>query len=116
MASLLYNRQVEKSNQQSVPKKCAQKYSFGKKIDEGFACVQLEHFSLTSRKPNNYCLVANKIIKIKKIKEKSLLPFLEGYAIKNLQPYFQQPITSEQFNIYTTSKLEEGIIPLSTLI
>lgn len=107
VASQLYNRQVEKSLvQESKPSNTA--FWFGRKVGDSFASVKLEHFSLAVKRPNNYCLVNNKVIEISKIQEKNFLPFFEGHIIRNLQPYFQQPIESDKFNIYCTSQLNRG--------
>lgn len=109
VASQLYNRQVEKSLiLDSVHQTTNSIFSFGKIVNGSFTSVKLVHFSLTAKKPNNFCLVDNNIIKISKIIKKKSMPFFEGHIIKNLKPYFQQPISSEKFNIYWTSQLELG--------
>lgn len=109
VASQLYNRQVEKSLiLDSGPKNSNSKFCFGKMVNGSFCSVELEHFSLSLKTPNNFCFAGNNVIKITKIIEKNSLPFFEGHIITNLEPYFEQPISSEKLYIYWSSELSQG--------
>lgn len=103
IASQIYKRQVENSY---LLEKRIQSVTIGKSVNGNILNVNLNGFIFAIRNPDCFCLVLNNIIKITQIKTNNNVLVFHGRAVKNLAPYFVEPIASNNFNIYWVTDIE----------
>lgn len=58
--------------------------------------------------PDNFCMVKDKIIHVKNIISNGNCPKFEGEIVKNLHPYFDNPLNSSTFVIIYSNGFETG--------
>lgn len=82
--------------------------TFGKTINNVIQNVKLPKFLISIYKPDNFCIVENRVIQITKIINSNGQAMFKGHIIKNIHSYFTSPIDSSEFNIYCCDAFEIG--------
>ena len=89
---------IRKASQplEQINNRISEKNKLGKKISEySFRPI----FSLSTRYPNNYCIILNKVFKMEEINNNEV----KGRYILSLTNFFEYPIKSSDLGIYSSN-------------
>lgn len=107
VAVQLYNRQVEKSLN-IIPVENKTNILYGRTVNGFITSLKLQDIYISIMAPDNFCMVKDKIIQVKKIISNGNCPKFEGEIVKNLHPYFDNPLNSSTFGILYSNGFETG--------